>query len=120
LAFFVAAFVLLGQLTLGPSLVAQTAFAAGLDLGGDVPICHAADPGDGASTPDPRPGHRSDCALCVVCHALGAAAVLPGPAPVETAPLSLRHCGFSLPPARAPPVPRFLAAAYPTGPPRLA
>lgn len=110
---------LIGQAVFGPAAMAR-AWSPDLGaLGGGVPICHSPAPGDGV--PAGQHPHDMDCVLCVVCHALGAAAVLTGPAAGEPMPtVAIVGRAASLPPARAPPGRRLLAAAYPTGPPFLA
>lgn len=90
-------------------------------LVGDLPICHAGGGDDGAGAPPGQRDRGEDCALCVICHTLGAGAVLPDPAAGQPAPpVAVIDRSIFMPPARAPPGRPFLAAAYPTGPPNLA
>jgi len=115
LRLFAAALLLIGQVVLGRAALP----AAGLPFA-DLPICHASAPADTGQAPTPQP-RDMDCPLCIVCHALGAIAVLAAPAPAEPAPpRSLLSRAAPLPPTRALPGPLFLAAAYPTGPPLAA
>ncbi len=107
-----AVLMLLAQANLG------MAFAPPQALPANVSICHAS--GDGSDRP--AGGEQSpDCSLCLICHALGAASVLPDLAPGEPVPPSAIPVRLGLmPPPRAPPGRPLLAAAYPTGPPSLA
>jgi hypothetical protein len=86
---------------------------------GDIPICHAADPGE-AGRPSPSPKHdQHDCALCVMCCQMHAPPVslLPPTStlPVQQAVAIIRHYAAQ---PRAPPIPTILAAR-PRGPPSL-
>ncbi len=81
-----------------------------------IPICH--------SGPDGSAEHHSsrmpDCALCVLCHSAGVAAVLPNP--VHARPSSWRVARSVFRPffAHAPPTDPVRPALFPTGPPILA
>jgi hypothetical protein len=116
-----AALLLIAQAVFGPAAMARAWSPTLGDLGSDIPICHSSALNEAESgTPAGQHEHGTDCVLCIVCHALGAAAVLTGPGASELAPpIVMVGRSASLPPARAPPGRVFLAAAYPTGPPLL-
>lgn len=114
---------LIGQLLLGGmarDATLATLGSTGFAAGDAIPICHGgAQPGD--ETPALPGHHGTGCALCPLCLALAAPAVLTTPpAPPPPPRLVLARRAPSLPPARAPPAPAVLAATYPTGPPILA
>lgn len=84
---------------------------------GAVLLCHDAGSDEGGS--QPPQDHAGDCALCILCHALGADTALPArfdPPPPRVA--DVRR--VPAPPARAPPAARPRVAIFPTGPPNLA
>ena len=109
IALVLAVLALLAQMGIGPvALRDAVAFAPS-----DPAICHSS--GDPAA-----PAHQTmDCTLCVLCHALGAAAILPTPSPGHRV---LRGVAsrIALPePAGRPADIPILASIYPTGPPIL-
>jgi len=113
-ALLVAALLLLGQAAFGPG-AAMSASADPLDA---IRICHAS--ADQTPAPAQPPAHRTECLLCVICHALNGPAVLPAAAAAALAPSAPVVAALALlPPSRAPQPPPFLAAGYPTGPPIL-
>lgn len=91
---------------------------AGLDGLVAASICHgAAGAADQGGAPSPQRSH--DCAICPFCQAIAHAGVLLGPAPAALAlPTPAASRVAALPPARAPPTPRIVAAR-PRGPPAL-
>jgi len=113
---------LAGQLLLG-AIVPRGASAQDLEAirlaEGAVPICHGIpQPSDDA--PAPPAHHGDDCALCPLCVALTAPAILSAPPAPPLPRIVLARHAAPLPPARAPPTLDVLATHYPTGPPRLA
>ncbi len=93
--------------------------ASGPQPGGPAfPICHASLPDDAGGTAPAAHHDGLDCALCPLCTALAAAALLPQPGPDVPPTAMLPLPAASPPPARAPPATAVSAATYPTGPPR--
>lgn len=108
-ALFLATLALLAQMAFGPVALRDAVAFTPSDPG----ICHA--PGDPAAPAQ----HGMDCTLCVVCHALGAAAVLPTPATGQHVPRTiatrLEAAELASHAIGAP----IFASIYPTGPPAL-
>lgn len=108
-ALFLATLALFAQMAIGPVALRDAVAFAPSDPG----FCHA--PGDPAAPAQ----HGMDCTLCVVCHALGAAAILPTPAPGHRVPHTiLGRLDVAELQSRAIGAPIF-ASTYPTGPPAL-
>ena len=120
LGLFLAVLALFGQMSVGLAMPAPDLAGPGPAGFGAFPICHAgqADDAGPASVPVTR-HHGMDCALCPLCTALAAVAVLPVPGPPLPVPVAVVARMGAPPPARAPPVAAVLPATFPTGPPRL-
>jgi len=92
-------------------------FAAGPDLLGSVPICHA-DADNRQPSPSLPSSTSHDCVLCVVCQShSGSIALLP-PTPVPAPRRTGGLARFDIAQPRAPP-PSPTNAAQPRGPPSL-
>ena len=119
-----AVLVLVGQM-LAPGLRASMDAA----LAGDAPawllaqtvICHSdSGTGGGATLPEKsphRPASAHDCALCPVCHSVGAAILVPQVAGVPMAPTAMRSAQPGLPPPPTGPPGQVRATAQPRAPP---
>lgn len=115
LGLLLAVLALFGQASLGSAMPPQLALAGDLAF----PICHVGVADDAGGTAPAAPHHGADCALCPLCTALAAVAVLPAPGPsLPPAAVVLARAAAPMA-ARAPPASAVFAATYPTGPPRL-